>query len=1174
MKKCINDPSGVLLCYRQVTLWFNFEWVSKQTNAYIHIRISAIAMFCIFFQIRPAIAQQKIFNKELSKELSSAGLIITIAQDRQGYMWFGSQAGGLLKYDGKSLTAFNNKPGNDNSLANNWVEAIVIDTNNIIWAGTLAGVDKYDQVTNRFTHFRHNPRDETSLSSDTITAMLQDRSGMIWVGTHNGLNRLDPQTGKFTHYYSKVNDPTSLSYNDVRVLYEDRKGTVWIGCGSAFAADGGKPEDGGLNRFNNTTNTFTRYLHDPANPGSLENNKVKAILEDNKGNFWIGTAGDGLHILDRASGKFTHYYYDAAFPEKLSRPPASHRDASLDHITFIHEDAKGYIWIGTQRGGINQYDPLSKRVTHHGLMRLQSESIVADTLSGFNNINPWQAFTSKDGLLWIGARGEVYTVNPIEKQMLPYVKIRAPGANSFFEAPDGTLWVATEKGLAHFDTAGKQDKLFLNDPANINSLSHNVINSIRVDKNGMFWLGTLGGLNKFDPSTGQFTRYLNDSTKTESLSSNLIYTLFFDSNRDLWLGTDGGGLNQMNSKTGHFTAYKHDKNLDNTLTHNTINAITEDTEYFLWVGTQKGLNRLNKKNGHIKRYLPDTLIVSLYTDDEGMLWVGSPEGLFSYEKSKDRFLPYSANNIFTPIDKVLGIIEDNQKSLWVSTSNDIYQISPDRKSVRIFGEENGVHPNLFGFCDNHTSASGKLYLGDQGGFYSFYPNQLRGSSSPPQINLTSFHIGEKELKYDGEGILREPLYQLKEISLPHTQNTFSIGFWAIQYVSISKAKYQYMLQNYDNIWHTAGSENKAYFFNIPPGDYTFRVRAMNSDGVWQEKTLSVVISPPWWKTWWAITFFALSFIALISAVFYYRSRQLRRENRLLEEKVSQRTAEVLQQKEEISAQRDNLERTLSTLKATQNQLIQAEKMASLGELTAGIAHEIQNPLNFVNNFSEVSEELCNEIEEEVKVGNSPNILSLTADLKGNLQKIHHHGKRADSIVKGMLQHSRASSGEKQLTDINALVDEYLRLAYHGLRAKEKDFNAELITDFDSSLSKVEVVPQEIGRVLLNLFNNAFYATQQKKAQLNGQYHPQVSVTTKALANKIEIRVKDNGTGIPESVRHKIFQPFFTTKPTGEGTGLGLSLSYDIITKGHGGELNVESEEGVFTEFSIRLPTNK
>lgn len=288
----------------------------------------------------------------------------------------------------------------------------------------------------------------------------------------------------------------------------------------------------------------------------------------------------------------------------------------------------------------------------------------------------------------------------------------------------------------------------------------------------------------------------------------------------------------------------------------------------------------------------------------------------------------------------------------------------------------------------------------------------------------------------------------------------------------------------------------------------------------------------------------------------------------LEYLVEERTAELRAQKEE-------LETTLEHLRATQDQLIQSEKMASLGELTAGIAHEIQNPLNFVNNFSEVSVELIDELrEEETKDKPDTELISdLLEDLRQNLEKISHHGKRADSIVKGMLQHSRVSTGQKEETDLNALADEYLRLAYHGLRAKDKTFNAKLVTEFDPALGKANVIAQDLGRVLLNLFTNAFYAVTEKKKALGGAFEPQVSVQTRRQADGIEIRVRDNGTGMPEAVRQKIFQPFFTTKPTGQGTGLGLSLSYDIVTKGHGGTLDVRTKDGEYTEFIIHIPAS-
>jgi signal transduction histidine kinase len=246
-------------------------------------------------------------------------------------------------------------------------------------------------------------------------------------------------------------------------------------------------------------------------------------------------------------------------------------------------------------------------------------------------------------------------------------------------------------------------------------------------------------------------------------------------------------------------------------------------------------------------------------------------------------------------------------------------------------------------------------------------------------------------------------------------------------------------------------------------------------------------------------------------------------------------------------------------------------MASLGELTAGIAHEIQNPLNFVNNFSELNTELLAELEAEINKGNYEEAKLLAHDIRDNETKINHHGKRADAIVKGMLQHSRAGSGQKEPTDLNALADEYFRLAYHGLRAKDKSFNSAMETDFDPSLELVKVVPQDLGRVILNLITNAFYAVNEKKQQHPDGYEPRVKVSTKKYPERVEIRVADNGMGVPQKVLDKIFQPFFTTKPTGQGTGLGLSMSYDIITKGHGGTLKVNTLEGEYAEFVISLP---
>lgn len=475
-----------------------------------------------------------------------------------------------------------------------------------------------------------------------------------------------------------------------------------------------------------------------------------------------------------------------------------------------------------------------------------------------------------------------------------------------------------------------------------------------------------------------------------------------------------------------------------------------------------------------------------------------------------------------------------------------------------------------------SSPSGALRINGTN-FQTFFNDESIVSGGPSNSIMDGF--GNMLEFYDGIGLY---VNKIEEISFPvvissisvenqshfmkfpeelaYSQNSFLFNYAALNFHDPRQTIYEHYLEGYDEGWSRPGNITFAEYQNLPFGKYNFRVRATTSNGIkTNEASHSFVIAPPFWRTWWAYGIYGVIFILCIFAVDrIQRRRLLTRERRLIAER------ELAHAKE--------IEKAYTELKSTQKQLIHAEKMASLGELMAGIAHEVQNPLNFVNNFSEVSLELVDEMKQELSAGNWQPATEIADDINHNLEKIHHHGKRADAIVKGMLQHSRSSNGQKTPTDINALADEYLRLAYHGLRAKDKSFNADFKTDLDPDLPKIEAVPQDIGRVLLNLINNAFYAVSSKaSATEESGYKPTVTVSTKNLGDHIEIFVKDNGNGIPDEIRDKIFQPFFTTKPTGLGTGLGLSMSYDIITKGHGGKIDVNSNLGIGTEFIIVLP---
>jgi signal transduction histidine kinase len=395
--------------------------------------------------------------------------------------------------------------------------------------------------------------------------------------------------------------------------------------------------------------------------------------------------------------------------------------------------------------------------------------------------------------------------------------------------------------------------------------------------------------------------------------------------------------------------------------------------------------------------------------------------------------------------------------------------------------------------------------------------------------------------------------------LAHDENRIQFNFAPLHFNNMALNECSYMLEGYDKEWIPAGSQRSILYTNLSPGTYRFLVKARNADGTWSREpaALRFEIKPPWWLTWWALLGYLFALAAAIRGYITWRSGKLREEKKILEETVAERTRD--------------LQTSIKNLEATQKQLVQSEKMASLGELTAGIAHEIQNPLNFVNNFAEVNEELLAEASESLDKNDIEDVRDLLVSIRENEGKIRHHGKRADSIVKGMLQHSRTGTGEKELTDINDLVDEYIRLSFHGYRAKDKLFNAQIDTSFDPDAGKVAVIPQDLGRVLLNVFNNAFYAMSKRKQASGDDYASLLTVSTQRKPSEVLIRIRDNGGGIPASIKEKIFNPFFTTKPTGEGTGLGLSLSYEIITRGHGGTMDVHTTEGDSTEFTIRLP---
>jgi signal transduction histidine kinase/ligand-binding sensor domain-containing protein len=1094
--------------------------------------------------------------------------VLSIAQDQQGYIWLAT-AIGLHRYDGHSYVSYYNNSEDPTSMAENRIESMCISKSGIIWIGLWSkGLDRFDPASQTFTHFSHDPSDSASLSNNTISSLLEDSRGNLWVGTHGGLHLFHPEKGTFTRFQNIPGDTTSLSNNQVRVIYEDKQGNLWIGTGSPWGSESG-PDEGGLNRYNYETGTFTRFMHDPHNPNTLIDNKVRAILEDSRGNFWVGTKGDGLHTMDRKTGKVTRHTFDPQNPEKLSRAPVISY-SSVEGVTFIHEDVTGIIWIGTFGSGISRYNPETGKIVHY-------TAKPGDPLGLQNNYH-WWAFTSSDGVLWISSyssKGIFYRTDP---RQTSFTHIKTGSFTyGITEDSEGNFWVCTSKGIRIYDTLETGRRNSELEKQLQPELKNNPAYSVLQDNTGSIWIGTEQGLWQKNQNTRKFRLFTHNQNDTNSIGKGPVFPIFQDSQGALWFGTYIDGLNRMDFKTNIVRHFKNDPKNPGSLSTNEINSIMEDKSGTLWTGNENygGMNRLNKDLESIKRYLsieieesitiknPQITVYDMKELSNGMLLAGTLRGLYIYNRETDDFIIYKDTVTSKQIlSYVFGINEDKHNNLWIISRTGLYKINSDGIIESNYGKERGIDPGAISVLSNYMDKNGRLFIGDSTGFYIVNTDEIIQNSNPPLISFIGFRLFNKSLQHELKYFLKTPLNQTEKIELKHNQNTFDIDFVAIHYTNPAQNQQLYMLENYDISWKSAGQNLTASYFKIPPGKYVFRVKAANSEGVWVEKTLDIIISPPWWFTWWAYLGYALLFLVTLRSYSFWRLRHLRLEKEHLQIMVEARTSELKQ--------------SLENLKSTQTQLIHSEKLASLGALTAGIAHEIQNPLNFVNNFSEVNTELIDEALDENEKGNNTEVKSILNDLKENESKIIHHGKRAESIVKGMLLHSRGSSGHKEPTDINALADEYLRLSYHGFRAKDKSFNADYKTDFDPNLPKINVVPQDIGRVLLNLINNAFYAVQVKThggaslQQTPPPHKPTVTVSTQKNSHGIEISVKDNGPGIPPEIVDKIFQPFFTTKPTGQGTGLGLSLAYDIV-KAHGGEIRIESKNGEGTEFVVQLP---
>ena len=1133
-----------------------------------------------------------------------ANNVNSIVQGPNGFMWFGSH-GGVHRYDGNQFYTWKNVPsdtiGETTTLSYPYVEHLFWDRFDKLWVCTYGGgLYRFDPITEKFKHFPADQLDSTTISHSRVLSANEDTQGRMWFGTENGLNLFDRESETFKRYYADPDDPNALLDDDIRNIYVDKTGTLWLATGFLWFQNGG----GALSKYNPDTDNFTNYTMPPVNEQDQES-AVRGLMEDSRGNLWVGTL-QGIQRFDREKGTFieTEYHPDQPFAP-------GHLDRSINPVYSIMEDSRGGLWIGTiddplYSSHISRYDPVT-----------QQSQVLPYTLPA------WQMTESSDGTIWVAGAGVGGRAGKITRKAKMYNFLKGEYLRETFRNsktfndlkinPDCSVSAILNVGydrnsdnqwvsfvtfgvnrsdlppafltLANWSRSSSEKIEFYPlldlDISRDVTLPGNAWRGIglEIDKEGKIWTTTNSenvGIVGFDPATNKIDHIANDPNDSTSLSSNFITELIMDSRGEIWATSVNEGLNRYNPETGEIKNYRFIDYF--TFGQNEFPiAVIESKDGKIWAGGEY-VDQDGRPFFVVIDPVADTSytitlplggfvqIMSLVQSETSgkIIFSAWGHGIVIYDPKNNQFEVLNPEIDRFSLSDVASIISDDNGNIWMSSSNNGHFVVMD--SFNTFRFIRGSLAGLSSrFKSNTKTGDGKLIFPCGPGYYEIDPTEVKNEErlttiSTRFIDLYVFGVQQTPSK---NGVLNKPLWDLEEITLPNQSESFGITFSNFNFRN-DNPQYQYRLYPYEQNWKLTRGDSRVDYHKLPSGEYTLEVIPVQYSGLTNTETTSLKITmlPPLWRTWWAYLLYGISLLFGGWMVHRYQKEKTIRQER---ERIKDR--ELAQAKE--------IEKAYKELQNTQKQLIHSEKMASLGELTAGIAHEIKNPLNFVNNFAEVNSELLAELKEEIKAGNYDEVAEIATDLEQNELKIQHHGKRADSIVKGMLMHSRDSTSEKIPTDINALADEYLRLAYHGLRAKDKSFNATMNTDFDPSLSEAHVIPQDFGRVLLNLITNAFHAcTEKRKLHLNNGYSPTVSVQTKKAKESIEVHVSDNGNGIPSELKGKIFQPFFTTKPSGEGTGLGLSISYDIITKGHDGELKVDSEEGVGTTFIIKIPNKK
>jgi len=1035
-------------------------------------------------------------------------IINCVYQDNTGWIWVGTGSG-LSRFDGYSFNTYllgNSLPGGALSMINCFWE----DADSRLWIGTEdAGLVWYDPDLDQFTHFNYNDSSSNCISSDLVHSITADSSEVMWLATENGLNRFDPKTNSFKWIQKNSSPSPSISSDSVLSLLIDKNNGLWIGTSK------------GLDYYNPETNQITNFtIHIDENSALINDFSVETIYQDKKGNILLGTYQNGLIILDPATGMSHNIIPDPEYQRSFT-------------VRAIYEDQNGELWLGT-RGGIYILDH-SYKVKAHLVHQVQDPSSL-----GHNSID--HIFEDRAGDLWFSTRNGVSYAN-LKKTAFQYYMagfgdnryLNDPEVYSIAESKDGRIWLGTESGGVNI--LDKETGLFsylTHDENNLNSISSNCIKAIIQDNDENFWIGTfLGGLDYYNVKQQRFIHYKNDPENVNSLTNNTVWALHQDRENNIWIGTDGG-LDRIDPLTRKIYRYR------DIVKTRPVHVIFEDNAGNLFFGSSTGGLTVMSPDSEMTYF--DIYARVIFEDSKGRIWIGSDNntGLNHFNIEKGVVKTYKVEDEL-PSNQIYGILEDSESKLWLSTGQGLSVFDPEKEEFKTYKTADGIQGIRFNYGSYCMSSSGELLFGGQNGLTGFYPDQLMQNHNVPPVVITDFRIFNKQvpvgIEFEGKMILEQSISESKEIVVSYHHSVLTFDYVALNYVNSSENEYAHMLEGFEDEWNYVKSNRSATYTNLNPGKYTFRVKAANNHGIWNDTgvSLDIVVTPPIWKTAWfkILILLLLIFIVFLIITFFIKREKLK--NQLVLERVKSK------------------------------ELRKVDMMKF--QFFTNISHEIRTPISLI--LSPLTRIINSNLPKE--------------QIIKDLDVVYRNATRLGKLIDQLLDYRKIEAGKLKLELSKGDIVSFLEKVIYLFKELSSDKMVNL--EFYSVLEQIQMYfdSDKIEKVLFNLLSNAFKHTPEGGTirvavsltyQMDQDHSENGSVTT---GEYVQIVVKDTGKGIPESKREKIFERFYQGKSDGDqintGSGIGLSLSRELV-KIHHGLISLKSQEGAGTEFTILLPVVK